>query len=399
MNIRAAILWEQGAPLSVEAAELDAPAAGEVLVEVKAAGVCHSDLHPARGDWPMRTPLVPRARGRRHRARGRRGRHARRRPAITSSSAGRRRAASVRRAATAGRCCATVSRRRPTATACRRARRACARGEQDVAALPQHRLLRRLRRRRARKGRSPCRGTCRSRRWRRSDARSSRASARCSTPRACLPGATVAVIGAGGVGLNVVQGAASPGRAHHRDRSTSRRRSRSPQLRRDRRRAGAGDDASAAVRELTGGRGADYVFDTVGTPATLADALACRPEGRHGRPHRAVARRRAGVLPAVSVRDAGEAARRLGLRLRAAAAGHPAPGRALSARAGSSCASWWRGPIRSIRSTTRLTRSPRARARAGFFLSNRNRRAVQPRVIRWRSRAGSIPAGRQNPRG
>lgn len=58
MNINAAILWEQGAPLSVEEAELEAPRAGEVLVEVKTAGVCHSDLHPARGDWPARTPLV-----------------------------------------------------------------------------------------------------------------------------------------------------------------------------------------------------------------------------------------------------------------------------------------------------------------------------------------------------
>src|SRR5690349_7266279 len=58
MRIRAAVLWDQGQPLSVEAAELDAPGPGEVLVEIKAAGVCHSDLHPARGDWPIRTPLV-----------------------------------------------------------------------------------------------------------------------------------------------------------------------------------------------------------------------------------------------------------------------------------------------------------------------------------------------------
>src|SRR5215471_12123547 len=58
MNMKAAILWEQGKPLSVEKAELEAPRAGEVLVEVKAAGVCHSDLHPARGDWPARTLLV-----------------------------------------------------------------------------------------------------------------------------------------------------------------------------------------------------------------------------------------------------------------------------------------------------------------------------------------------------
>lgn len=58
MKINAAILWEQGAPLSVEEAELEAARAGEILVEVKSAGVCHSDLHPARGDWPTRTPLV-----------------------------------------------------------------------------------------------------------------------------------------------------------------------------------------------------------------------------------------------------------------------------------------------------------------------------------------------------
>jgi len=58
MKINAAILWEQGAPLSVEEADLEAPRPGEVLVEVKSAGVCHSDLHPARGDWPTRTPLV-----------------------------------------------------------------------------------------------------------------------------------------------------------------------------------------------------------------------------------------------------------------------------------------------------------------------------------------------------
>jgi Zn-dependent alcohol dehydrogenase len=58
MKTNAAILWEQGAPLSVEEAELEAPRAGEVLVEVKAAGVCQSDLHPARGDWPARTPLA-----------------------------------------------------------------------------------------------------------------------------------------------------------------------------------------------------------------------------------------------------------------------------------------------------------------------------------------------------
>jgi S-(hydroxymethyl)glutathione dehydrogenase/alcohol dehydrogenase len=58
MKINAAILWGQGQPLSVEEAELEAPRAGEILVEVKAAGVCHSDLHAVRGDWPALTPLA-----------------------------------------------------------------------------------------------------------------------------------------------------------------------------------------------------------------------------------------------------------------------------------------------------------------------------------------------------
>src|SRR6185436_554505 len=58
MKITAAVLREQGQPLTIESLELDAPGAGEVLVEVKAAGVCHSDLHPARGDWPVPLPMV-----------------------------------------------------------------------------------------------------------------------------------------------------------------------------------------------------------------------------------------------------------------------------------------------------------------------------------------------------
>src|SRR5438094_520268 len=58
MRINAAVLWEQGRPLSVEAIDLGTPGPGEVLVEMRAAGVCHSDLHPGRGDWPMKTPVI-----------------------------------------------------------------------------------------------------------------------------------------------------------------------------------------------------------------------------------------------------------------------------------------------------------------------------------------------------
>jgi S-(hydroxymethyl)glutathione dehydrogenase / alcohol dehydrogenase len=57
MEVRAAVLHEAGAPLSVETVDLDPPGPGEVLVRVAAAGVCHSDVRLADGDlgdgrWP-----------------------------------------------------------------------------------------------------------------------------------------------------------------------------------------------------------------------------------------------------------------------------------------------------------------------------------------------------------
>ena len=48
MQIRAAVAREIG-QLSVEEVVLDAPKAQEVLVRMRAAGVCHSDLHAYRG--------------------------------------------------------------------------------------------------------------------------------------------------------------------------------------------------------------------------------------------------------------------------------------------------------------------------------------------------------------
>jgi Zn-dependent alcohol dehydrogenase len=89
----------------------------------------------------------------------------------------------------------------------------------------------------------------------------------------------VAVIGAGGVGANVIQGARLAGAATI--------------IAVDRERApleiakalGAthvvqptGKTADA-VKELTGGRGAEYVFDTVGSPATLTDAVVSARKG------------------------------------------------------------------------------------------------------------------------
>jgi Zn-dependent alcohol dehydrogenase len=56
--MRTAVLREIGAPLTLEDVELDEPKAGEVLVRIEAAGVCHSDLHYMTGDLPAKLPLV-----------------------------------------------------------------------------------------------------------------------------------------------------------------------------------------------------------------------------------------------------------------------------------------------------------------------------------------------------
>jgi S-(hydroxymethyl)glutathione dehydrogenase/alcohol dehydrogenase len=52
MEIRAAVLEEFGKPLVVQTVGLDGPKAGEVLVRVKACGVCHTDMYTASGVDP-----------------------------------------------------------------------------------------------------------------------------------------------------------------------------------------------------------------------------------------------------------------------------------------------------------------------------------------------------------
>jgi S-(hydroxymethyl)glutathione dehydrogenase/alcohol dehydrogenase len=56
--VRAAVLYEFDAPLVVEELELDPPKAGEVLVRMAASGVCHSDLHVVQGIHPTALPAV-----------------------------------------------------------------------------------------------------------------------------------------------------------------------------------------------------------------------------------------------------------------------------------------------------------------------------------------------------
>jgi S-(hydroxymethyl)glutathione dehydrogenase/alcohol dehydrogenase len=52
MDVRAAVAHKAGAPLSIETVQLEGPRAGEVLVEIKATGICHTDLFTLSGDDP-----------------------------------------------------------------------------------------------------------------------------------------------------------------------------------------------------------------------------------------------------------------------------------------------------------------------------------------------------------
>jgi S-(hydroxymethyl)glutathione dehydrogenase/alcohol dehydrogenase len=52
MKTKAAIAWQAGKPLTIEEVELEGPKAGEVLVEVKATGICHTDYYTLSGADP-----------------------------------------------------------------------------------------------------------------------------------------------------------------------------------------------------------------------------------------------------------------------------------------------------------------------------------------------------------
>lgn len=271
MKIKAAILWERGEPLSVEDAELDAPGPGEVLVEVKAAGVCHSDLHPARGDWPMRTPLVL----------GHEGAGIVRDvgPGVTR----------VKRDDRVVFCWAPACGvcppcQRGQAVLCDRldttsyrnrlpslVNKLHARGRDlnhflSTACFAEYAVV-------AQEGTVVVEDDV---------PFDALATVGCAvvtgvgavlTAARVTPGSRIAIIGSGGVGLNVAQG----GVLANCEQIIAIDRQAAPLALA--RQFGATDlveapsSPSEVVRQLTGGRGADYVFDTVGTPATLADAL------------------------------------------------------------------------------------------------------------------------------
>lgn len=95
------------------------------------------------------------------------------------------------------------------------------------------------------------------------------------------PGQTVAVFGCGGVGLNVIQGAVLAGaskiiavdlldRKLEWAKSFGATHTINP---------GTTDDVPGAIRELTSGVGADFVFEVIGAPAVVAQCLPCTRRG------------------------------------------------------------------------------------------------------------------------
>ena len=61
MTMKAAVVRAFGQPLAIEEVPVPTPGPGEVLVKIMASGVCHTDLHAANGDWPVKPtlPFIP----------------------------------------------------------------------------------------------------------------------------------------------------------------------------------------------------------------------------------------------------------------------------------------------------------------------------------------------------
>src|SRR5688500_15471693 len=61
MKMKAAVVTAFGEPLVLDDRDIPTPGEGQVLVKVSASGVCHTDLHAANGDWPVKPtlPFIP----------------------------------------------------------------------------------------------------------------------------------------------------------------------------------------------------------------------------------------------------------------------------------------------------------------------------------------------------
>ena len=57
IKMKAAVVRNFREPLTIEEVAMPEPGPGQVLVRVVASGVCHTDLHAADGDWPVKPKL------------------------------------------------------------------------------------------------------------------------------------------------------------------------------------------------------------------------------------------------------------------------------------------------------------------------------------------------------
>ncbi|KNG91859.1 alcohol dehydrogenase AdhP [Pseudaestuariivita atlantica] len=60
-TMKAAVVTKLGQPLEIKEVDVPEIAPGQVLVRIHASGVCHTDLHAAEGDWPVKptAPFIP----------------------------------------------------------------------------------------------------------------------------------------------------------------------------------------------------------------------------------------------------------------------------------------------------------------------------------------------------
>lgn len=56
-KMQAAQVEHFGQPLVLKELDVPKPGTGQILVKTEACGVCHTDLHAATGDWPLKPPL------------------------------------------------------------------------------------------------------------------------------------------------------------------------------------------------------------------------------------------------------------------------------------------------------------------------------------------------------
>ena len=270
--MKAAVCRSFGAPLTIEDLELDSPQRGEVRVELAACAICHSDIAFAEGAWDGALPALYG-----HEAAGVVSELG---PRATSVRVGDRVVVSLLRSC--GQCFFCTREERHLCEgafpADRRTLLQTADGEHVVQAMHTGAFAEEVVVDESQVAVLPPSVPF--------DAASVLGCAVLTGVGAVLdraqvrPGASAVVIGTGGVGVNVVQGAALAGATTivALDVSQAKREAATvfgathavdP----------ATGDAVASVRNLTGGRGADYVFVTVGRGDAIGRALACARRG------------------------------------------------------------------------------------------------------------------------